>query len=334
MRRCFDLATKGLGNTYPNPLVGSVIVYRDTIIGEGWHHKAGEAHAEVNAINSVKNKALLKESTLYVSLEPCNHYGKTPPCAHLIVENKIPRVVIGTVDPFKQVNGNGITTLKKAGIEVVMSSLKEEAISLNRRFFTLHQKQRPYLILKWAQSSDGFLAPLPEKRKTKSPVFLSTKEDQILVHQWRKEEEAILVGAQTVIDDNPQLTTRWINGRHPVRVILDPNQRIPKDAAVFSTHSPTYHLTNQLLGLKKSSTPQQFLSSSLTFLAQQNISSLIVEGGKKTLEYFINASLWDEARIFKSTTQLKEGIIAPTGISLQNPISSGLIILQQPQKQL
>lgn len=334
MRRCFDLATKGLGNTYPNPLVGSVIVYRDTIIGEGWHHKAGEAHAEVNAINSVKNKALLKESTLYVSLEPCNHYGKTPPCAHLIVENKIPSVVIGTVDPFKQVNGNGITTLKKAGIEVVMSSLKEEAIYLNRRFFTLHQKQRPYLILKWAQSSDGFLAPLQEKRKTKSPVFLSTKEDQILVHQWRKEEEAILVGAQTVIDDNPQLTTRWINGRHPVRVILDPNQRIPKDATVFSTHSPTYHLTNQLLGLKKSSTPQQFLSSSLTFLAQQNISSLIVEGGKKTLEYFINASLWDEARIFKSTTQLKEGIIAPTGISLQNPISSGLIILQQPQKQL
>lgn len=334
MRRCFDLAAKGLGNTYPNPLVGSVIVHQDVIIGEGWHQQAGQAHAEVNAINSVKNKKLLHESTLYVNLEPCNHFGKTPPCANLIVENKIPRVVIGTVDPFKQVNGSGIATLQKAGVKVIMSSLKEEAVHLNRRFFTLHQKHRPYVILKWAQSSDGFLAPLLEKRTSKSPVFLSTKEDQVLVHQWRKEEEAILVGVQTVIDDNPQLTTRWIVGQHPIRVIVDPNQRIPKEAAVFSNHSTTYPLSYQSLGLKKDCTPQEFLSYCLRFLAEKNISSVIVEGGKKTLDYFIEASLWDEARIFKSTVQLKEGIPAPEGIFLRSPDRPGLVILQQQQKQL
>ncbi len=202
MQRCLDLAVKGLGKTYPNPLVGSVIVHNNTIIGEGWHKKAGEAHAEVNAIDTVKNKALLKESTLYVNLEPCNHTGKTPPCSNLIVAHQFKRVVIGCVDPFDQVNGSGILTLKKAGIEVIVGILEKEAKELNKRFFTVHQKKRPYIVLKWAESIDGFIAPLPHQRSEKKPVFLSTKEDQIMVHQWRTEEEGILVGAETIIADN------------------------------------------------------------------------------------------------------------------------------------
>lgn len=334
MLRCFELALKGLGATYPNPLVGSVIVHQGTIIGEGWHHKAGEAHAEVNAINNVTQKKLLKESTLYVNLEPCNHYGKTPPCAQLIVKHKIPRVVIGTIDPFKEVNGSGITTLEQAGIEVMMSSLGKEAKQINQRFFTFHQKKRPYIVLKWAQSIDGFIAPLTKNRKSKSPVFLSSKEDQVLVHQWRKEEEAILVGAQTIIDDNPRLTSRWVSGRHPIRVILDPRGRIPQDAQVFSSDSPTHHLTYPTLGMKGNESPEEFLLRSLEYLYHQNINSVLIEGGKKTIDFFIKASLWDEARVFKSPIKLTEGIPAPEGISLKSSKQKNLIIVQPPKKQL
>ena len=203
MQRCIDLAKKGLGYTYPNPLVGSVIVYDGKIIGEGWHKKAGEAHAEVNAIMNVKDKSLLASSTLYVNLEPCNHYGKTPPCSQLIVKHNIPKVVIGCVDPFEKVKGTGISTLRNAGIEVIEGVLENEAKTLNKRFFCYHLNKRPYIILKWAQSRDGFLAPPPHKRKKQAPIFLSTKEEQIKVHQWRTEEQSIAVGAQTVLDDNP-----------------------------------------------------------------------------------------------------------------------------------
>ncbi|MDB9886726.1 bifunctional diaminohydroxyphosphoribosylaminopyrimidine deaminase/5-amino-6-(5-phosphoribosylamino)uracil reductase RibD, partial [Flavobacteriaceae bacterium] len=278
MQRCLDLAIKGLGNTYPNPLVGSVIVYNNIIIGEGWHHKAGEAHAEVNAIASVKNKALLKESILYVNLEPCNHTGKTPPCSHLIVSHQFKKVVVGCVDPFDQVNGNGIRTLEKAGIEVVVGVLEKEAQELNKRFFTVQQKKRPYVILKWAESADGFIAPLTSKRMKKEPVFLSSKADQVLVHQLRTQEDSILVGAQTVIDDNPRLTSRWVKGRNPVRIILDPNNRIDKSANIFDEEAKSLHITKAKLGLKKNNSPEEFLRKTLDFLYQKGISSILVEG--------------------------------------------------------
>ena len=333
MQRCLDLAIKGLGNTYPNPLVGSVIVHNNIIIGEGWHHKAGEAHAEVNAIASVKNKALLKESILYVNLEPCNHTGKTPPCSNLIVTHELKKVIIGCVDPFNQVNGSGIKTLKKAGIEVVVGVLEKEAQELNKRFFTVQQKKRPYVILKWAESADGFIAPLTSKRMKKEPVFLSSKADQVLVHQWRTQEDSILVGAQTVIDDNPRLTSRWVKGRNPVRIILDPNNRIDKSANIFDEESKNFHITKDKLGLEKNNSPEEFLRKTLDFLYQKGISSILVEGGRTTLQHFIDQAIWDEARVFTSVNTLKEGIPAPE-VSFEKKSKEGeSCVIFQPQQQ-
>ena len=334
MQRCLDLALKGLGKTYPNPLVGSVIVHNNTIIGEGWHKKAGEAHAEVNAINSVKNKALLKESTLYVNLEPCNHTGKTPPCSNLIVAHQFKRVVIGCVDPFDQVNGSGILTLKKAGIEVIVGVLEKDAQELNKRFFTVHQKKRPYIVLKWAESIDGFIAPLPSQRSEKKPVFLSSKEDQILVHQWRTEEEGILVGAQTIIADNPKLTSRWVSGNNPVRFVLDPSGRIPIRSHFFDASAKQFQLTQKTLGLEEDSSPEKFLKCSIAFMHQQGISSILVEGGRKTLQHFIDQALWDEARIFISPNALHQGIAAPTiaGNKIVNENNRYVSLLPKPKK--
>jgi diaminohydroxyphosphoribosylaminopyrimidine deaminase/5-amino-6-(5-phosphoribosylamino)uracil reductase len=335
MQRCLDLAKKGLGKTYPNPLVGSVIVYQDKIIGEGWHQKAGTPHAEVFAIASVQDKSLLKEATLYVNLEPCNHYGKTPPCAQLIVEHQIPRIVIGCIDPFEQVNGSGVKTLEKAGIKVTTAVLEEEAKALNKRFFTFHQKKRPYLILKWAQSQDGFIAPLAETRNKKSPVFLSSKEDQILVHQWRSEEESILIGAETAVQDNPQLTARWVEGNHPARIIIDPKKRLPKSLKVFDATAPSHQLTFTKLGLQKNTSPQAFLKGAIDYLYHRGYQSVFVEGGRNTLQHFIDLDLWDEARIFCTTVVLKEGVLAPQIEHLKaNPMSKGLTILLQQQKPL
>ena len=325
MQRCIDLAQKGLGNTYPNPMVGSVVVHQGEIIGEGWHKKAGEPHAEVNAIASVKDKSLLANSTIYVSLEPCNHFGKTPPCSQLIVKHNIPKVIVGCVDPFDQVSGKGLATLRSAGIDVISGVLEKECIALNKRFFCFHQKKRPYIVLKWAQSQDGFLAPNKVDRTKQAPVFLSTKEEQILVHQWRTEEQSIAVGAQTVVDDNPQLTARWVNGKQPIRLVLDPNGRLDQQYSVFDVTTKTHHLTLNTVQAERT----HYLPSVLDYLYQNDIQSVLVEGGRKTLDHFIQAELWDEARIFATDKKLGDGIVAPQLPQLQSLKKGLTTILRQ-----
>ena len=226
MQHCLDLAKNGLGTTYPNPLVGSIVVYDGKIIGEGWHRKSGEPHAEVNAINAVKDKNLLSKSTLYVNLEPCSHYGKTPPCSLLIVQMKIPNVVIGTIDHNNKVHGKGIEFLKNNGCNVTVGVLEEECNHLNKRFFTFHQKKRPYIILKWAQTKDGFIFPETGSQVENKPIWISNSYSQQLVHKWRTEEQSILVGTNTVLQDNPKLNARTYFGRSPVRITLDKDLKI------------------------------------------------------------------------------------------------------------
>ena len=241
MLRCIQLAENGLGNTYPNPLVGSVIVYKNKIIGEGWHYQSGMPHAEVNAIASVKNQSLLKDSTIYVSLEPCSHFGKTPPCANLIIEKGIKTVIIGSMDPNPKVAGNGIKFLKDHGSYVVERVLEKECNKLNKRFFTFFKKQRPYIILKWAETSDGFISP---KDKTeKRPVWITNKKSRQLVHKWRAEESSILIGTNTAIEDNPSLTTRDWEGNSPIRLVIDKSLKIPIDANVFNLRAKTIIIT-------------------------------------------------------------------------------------------
>lgn len=327
IKRCIELAKNGLGTTYPNPLVGSVIVYNNEIIGEGWHKKAGEAHAEVNAINAVKDKSLLSKSTIYVSLEPCCHFGKTPPCCNLIIENGIPNVVIGTIDPNSKVAGKGIERLKAADINVTVGVLEKECNELNKRFFTFHNKKRPYIILKWAESSDGFIAPIEILRKTqddKSPVWLTNAFSRQLVHKWRSEEQAILVGTQTVLDDNPKLDVRDWDGKNPIRIVLDKSLKIPNDFNVHDSKSKTIFITE-----KENLTPidnrifenaifDNLLADKIvTILYQHDIQSVIIEGGRQTIQTFIDAHLWDEARVFKSKIILNEGTKAPK-ISIKN----------------
>lgn len=316
MSRCIALAKNGLGTTYPNPMVGSVIVYEDKIIGEGWHQKAGEPHAEVNAVNSVLDKSLLKKATIYVSLEPCSHFGKTPPCCDLIIKNKIPNVVVGTVDPFSEVSGKGIKKLIEAGIHVTVGILEDECNELNKRFFTFHQKKKPYIILKWAQSQDGFIAPL-EKTEQK-PVWISNTYSRQLVHKWRTEEQAILAGTQTVIDDNPKLNARDWKGNNPIRIILDQNNRIPKENAVFDNQIKTIVFTNsensiseENITFERIDFKENIAKQIVATLYNHNIQSVIIEGGLQTLQTFIDANLWDEARIFTGKTTLNKGIKAP-----------------------
>lgn len=314
--RCITLAQNGLGTTYPNPLVGSVVVYDDKIIGEGWHQKAGEPHAEVHAIKSVKDTSLLSQSTLYVNLEPCSHFGKTPPCTDLIIESKIPKVVIGTMDPFSKVCGNGIVKLKNAGIEVEIGVLENECHELNKRFFSYHQKKRPYVILKWAQTQNGFIAPL--KKEENRPVWISNKYSRQLVHKWRAEEQAILVGTNTVLQDNPQLNLRDWAGEHPVRVVLDRELRIPTTFSVYDKSVKTIFLTEK----QTQSNHENLIFETIDFSHNRNeqilhvlykhqIQSVIVEGGEKVLNSFIADNLWDEARVFTSDTFLESGVKAP-----------------------
>lgn len=316
MSRCLALARNGLGTTYPNPMVGSVIVYDGKIIGEGWHKKAGEPHAEVNAVNSVKDKTLLKKATIYVSLEPCSHFGKTPPCCDLIIKHKIPNVVVGTVDPFSEVSGNGIKKLIEAGKNVTVGILEEECNELNKRFFTFHQNKKPYIILKWAQSQDGFIAPLDKKEK--KPVWISNLYSRQLTHKWRTEEQAILVGTRTVIDDNPKLNARDWDGNNPIRIVLDQSNRLPEESAIFDNTLKTivFSKTKKEISQKniifetidfKQNIAEQIIDS----LYQHNIQSVIIEGGLQTLQTFIDADLWDEARIFTGKVFLSEGIPAP-----------------------
>ncbi len=314
--RCIELAKNGIGTTYPNPMVGSVIVYNGEIIGEGWHQKAGEPHAEVNAIRSVKDPSLLDKATIYVSLEPCSHFGKTPPCCDLIIKNKIPNVVIGTVDSNIKVAGNGIKRLQESGANVLVGILEKECYELNQRFFTFHEKKRPYIILKWAETQDGFIAPL--QKEEQKPVWITNLNSRQLVHKWRTEEQAILVGTQTVIDDNPKLNARDWEGNNPIRVVIDQNHRIPKTAHVFDDQIKTIVFSN------KKSTPsientffevidfQQNIAQQIADkLFQHQIQSVIVEGGAQTLQTFIDANLWDEARVFIGNCTFEKGVKAP-----------------------
>jgi diaminohydroxyphosphoribosylaminopyrimidine deaminase/5-amino-6-(5-phosphoribosylamino)uracil reductase len=321
MQRCKELALNGAGYVSPNPLVGCVITHHDKIIGEGWHKKFGEAHAEVNAIASVANKNLLNESTLYVNLEPCSHHGKTPPCADLIISSKIPRVVIGMQDPYHEVAGRGLQKLKDAGIEVVSGVLQKECEWLNRRFIHRVTKHKPYVILKWAQTQDGFIAPDAAKL---SPAEFEEKRHitgfivQKLVHRWRTEEDAILVGTNTVITDNPALNTRAWNGRNPIRITLDKNLRIPPHSKILDQSQPTLiftqkqhpssqNLTYITIDFSRNIWPQVFEE-----LDKRSIQSVIVEGGLHTLSTLISGNYWNEIQQFITPKMLHDGVSAPT----------------------
>ncbi|BDU27645.1 bifunctional diaminohydroxyphosphoribosylaminopyrimidine deaminase/5-amino-6-(5-phosphoribosylamino)uracil reductase RibD [Flavobacterium sp. GSB-24] len=318
IKRCIELAQNGLGTTYPNPMVGSVIVYENQIIGEGWHKKAGEPHAEVNAVRSVKDKSLLKKATIYVSLEPCSHFGKTPPCCDLIIANQIPNVVVGTVDPNEKVAGKGILKLIEAGANVTVGVLEDECNELNKRFFTFHQKKRPYIILKWAESQDGFLAPEKTISQDRKPIWITNTYSRQLVHKWRTEEQAILVGTQTAIDDNPKLNARDWSGNNPVRVVIDRENKIDENSFIFDDTVKTTIFSNE--NKKTSTTNTQFevidfskniIPEILDVLYKNQIQSIIIEGGRQTLQSFIDENIWDEARIFVGKQSFGNGTKAP-----------------------
>jgi diaminohydroxyphosphoribosylaminopyrimidine deaminase/5-amino-6-(5-phosphoribosylamino)uracil reductase len=316
IKRCIQLAKNGLGTTYPNPMVGSVIVYNNKIIGEGWHLKSGEPHAEVNAINSVKDKSLLAKATIYVSLEPCSHFGKTPPCCDLIIKYKIPKVVIGTIDPNSKVSGAGIKRLQENGANVTVGVLEKECNELNKRFFTFHQKKRPYIILKWAESLDGFIAPLAKDKK--EPVWISNVFSRQLVHKWRSEEQAILVGTKTVLDDNPKLDVRDWEGSNPIRIVLDKTNKIPNEFIVKDEKTKTIFLTEQenLTSSENRIYENAIFDNKLTktiadISFKYGIQSILIEGGNQTLQSFIDDDVWDEARVFIGNIHLRNGIKAP-----------------------
>jgi diaminohydroxyphosphoribosylaminopyrimidine deaminase/5-amino-6-(5-phosphoribosylamino)uracil reductase len=317
MNRCIDLARLGCGSTAPNPMVGSIIVCGDRIIGEGYHRKAGSAHAEVNAIGSVKDRDLLAKSILYVNLEPCAHTGRTPPCSGLIIKCRIPSVVIGTADPHKIVSGKGITLLHQAGIAVTTGICRESCIDLNKRFFTYHLLKRPYIILKWAQSADGYIDVLREKSDPAQPNWISNELSRKLVHKWRTEEQAIMVGTQTALLDNPQLNAREWPGNNPLRIVLDRTLRLPADLHLFDQRIATLIINESKDGIsglcryRKIPFTTDLLPSVMNLLYEQGIQSMIVEGGKKLLESFLSCGLWDEARIFTGQRPFGSGIKAP-----------------------
>jgi diaminohydroxyphosphoribosylaminopyrimidine deaminase / 5-amino-6-(5-phosphoribosylamino)uracil reductase len=314
MQRCIQLAKLGAGNVAPNPMVGAVLVYQGRIIGEGYHKKFGEAHAEVNCINSVdeKNQLLIEESTIYVSLEPCAHHGKTPPCADLIIQKEIKKVVIGCQDIYKEVAGKGIEKLRNAGVELVSGVFENECRDLNRRFFTFHQKKRPYIILKWAQSSNGKISSKNGERRLISNGYTNR-----LVHKWRSEEAGILVGTNTALKDDPSLTTRFWKGKNPVRIVIDQQLKLPSDLKIFNNESITIIfncLKNssqknlQFIEIEK----DNFIERMVHSLYENNIQTVLIEGGSKTLQSFIDASLWDEARIITNEEMIiEEGVDSP-----------------------
>lgn len=313
MQRCLQLAEMGKGFVAPNPLVGSVLVHDNTIIGEGYHALYGQAHAEVNCLASVppEKKHLIKESTLYVSLEPCAHWGKTPPCANLIIENAIPNVVIGCRDSYFEVAGKGIELLKNAGVNVKLGILEEACKELNKHFFTFHEKKRPYITLKWAETADGFVGRANER------IIISNELSKRWVHQLRAEHQAILVGTQTIITDNPQLNNRYYFGNQPVRLVID-KQLVTKNTNIWDGSLPTVIFNNQVsehyhnLALVKI-TDENYLESIINYCNKNKITSLFVEGGSKTLHFFLEAGLWDEIYTIKNPSiNLKQGIVAPT----------------------
>ncbi|WP_053971883.1 bifunctional diaminohydroxyphosphoribosylaminopyrimidine deaminase/5-amino-6-(5-phosphoribosylamino)uracil reductase RibD [Mangrovimonas sp. ST2L15] len=304
INRCIEIAKNGLGTTRPNPMVGCVIVRNDQVIGEGFTSPYGGPHAEVNAINSVKDESLLKESTLYVTLEPCSHFGKTPPCSDLIIDKGIPQVVIGTIDTHSKVAGKGIEKLMRAGCDVIVGVLEKECQEHHKRFFTFHNKQRPYIILKWAQSADGFLSP--SKKDEKKPVWITNSYSRQLVHKWRTEEHAILVGYNTVIEDNPSLTARDWKGLNPIRVVLDKFNSLEKSFDIFNNEANTIIVSDKDIDFNKK--PIEQLAQ---LLFQKEIQSIIIEGGSKTLQMFLDEGLWDEARIFIGQNSFVNGTLAP-----------------------
>lgn len=305
----------GAGYVAPNPMVGAVLVYNDRIIGEGFHQQYGQAHAEVNCINSVaeENKQFIEKSTLYVSLEPCVHFGKTPPCANLIIKNNIPKVVIACRDSYNEVNGKGIEKLTAADVDVTVGILEDEAIALNKRFFTFHQQQRPYIILKWAQSNDEKIAAASNER-----IFISNACSNRLVHQWRSEEAAIMVGTNTALKDNPALTTRLVTGNNPVRLVIDMDLKLPASLQLFDGVVKTFVFNavkqeeDEMFSFYKVDKKEKIIPQVLSVLYQQKIQSVLVEGGAKLLQSFIDENLWDEARVITNVEMvIGKGIDAP-----------------------
>jgi diaminohydroxyphosphoribosylaminopyrimidine deaminase / 5-amino-6-(5-phosphoribosylamino)uracil reductase len=313
--RCIELAQKGAGKVAPNPMVGAILVHENKIIGEGYHQQYGAAHAEVNCINHVNEKdhSLIQESTLYISLEPCAHFGKTPPCSDLIIHHKIKKVVVGCRDPFISVNGKGIEKLNNAGVTVIENILRNECIALNKRFFTFHQQQRPYIILKWAQTSNGFIGNESGHR-----LHISSHQTNCLVHQWRSEEAAILIGTNTALKDNPQLTNRLYKGNSPLRLLLDLQLRLPKELILFNDMLPlvVFNFKKEnlegVVQYKKLSPEKPLLPQIMAITHQMNIQSILVEGGAKLLQSFVDEGLWDEARVITNNQlKIETGISAP-----------------------
>jgi diaminohydroxyphosphoribosylaminopyrimidine deaminase/5-amino-6-(5-phosphoribosylamino)uracil reductase len=317
MRRCLDLALRAEGMTYPNPMVGAVIVYNGIIIGEGYHLEAGKPHAEVNAINSVADKSLLSKSTLYVSLEPCSHFGKTPPCTDLILSHNLPKVVIGTIDTSIDVSGSGFKKLVKAGCKVVKGVLEEECRRINRRFFTFHEKKRPYITLKWAQSADGFIDIKRPINSTPEPYWITGKPERVLVHKWRAAEQSILVGAGTIRTDNPGLNVRDWEGHNPVKIILSRSGQLNEYLTENETNGTIIAFTGKTdadFGRAEKVILNKEIPSALQildYLYKSEIQSVFIEGGAEVLNHFIAMGLWDEAKIFFGNSSFDEGLKAP-----------------------
>lgn len=313
MQRAVDLAKLAGVHAAPNPMVGAVIVLDGEIIGEGYHQRFGEAHAEVNAVNAVVDKFLLPHSTIYVTLEPCAHYGKTPPCADLLVTHAFKRVVIGTQDPFAKVNGAGIARLKEAGIEVDTGVLEKECKELNKRFFTFHEKKRPYIVLKWAESRDGFMDP--GEKDAREIVWITGAQTKVFVHQQRAQESAIMTGWKTIAQDNPSLTVREIKGVSPLRVVIDPKLNTPLDSTIFTDGNRTIVLNimkDEVNGaVEYVKLPTIDVQTITTALYERNILSVYIEGGRFTLQHFLDAGLWDEAYRFIGPFSFGNGTLAP-----------------------
>ena len=314
MRRCLELASLGAGYVAPNPMVGAVIVCNGLIIGEGFHRRYGDAHAEANAINTVKNKELLKRSTLYVNLEPCAHQGKTPPCADLIIQSGIPRVVIGCLDPNPLVAGKGNEKLRAAGIEVIENVLMEESKNLNIRFITYHSKKRPYVTLKWAQTADGYIDVKRDNTIVGRPTWITGWYEQTLVHKWRSQEQAVMVGTNTAVADNPMLNIRKWHGKQPLRITIDQQMRLPQTLNIFDEKQPTLIFTQKEQPntiYANVSFDEKLAQNILNELFKRKIISVLIEGGTRLLQTFIDAGLWDEARVFTGVVKFGEGVKAP-----------------------
>ena len=315
IKRCLEISKLGIGTTRPNPSVGAVLVVDDRIIGEGFTSPYGGNHAEVNAISTVRDSSLLATATMYVTLEPCSHFGKTPPCADLIIKSEIKKVVIGCIDSNVLVAGKGIERLQNAGCEVIVGVLEKECKAHHKRFFTFQTKKRPFIILKWAQTLDAYVAP--KNRAIQAPVWITNEASRQLVHKWRSEEQAILVGTTTVLDDNPGLDVRYWNGENPVRIVIDKELKISTNLKVYDGSVKTIFINGRSTSVKgaiffeKINFSKPIAIQICAVLFKHNIQSLIVEGGTKTIQTFIDENLWDEARVFSGEVHFNDGLNAP-----------------------